>query len=174
MWSIVGGGWCGLLLAKELGARTSLSVVVLERGGPRKTADYFEGMDELDYAIRNRMMQDVSKETVTFRHTDPGTGRFRCGSSRLIPAGHRHGRIGRALERQHAAFSAGLLRDAHAHGGALWRGAPARRPCHAGLGHHVQRARALLHARGAAAGDFGRGSGWPRRSAIRRRIRRRR
>ena len=26
-------------------------------------------MDELDYAIRNRMMQDVSKETVTFRHT---------------------------------------------------------------------------------------------------------
>ena len=58
---IVGGGWTGLLLAKELGARTSLSVVVLERGASRKTADYFEGMDELDYAIRNRMMQDVSK-----------------------------------------------------------------------------------------------------------------
>ncbi len=66
---IVGGGWTGLLLAKELGARTSQSVVVLERGGPRQTADYFEGMDELDYAIRNRMMQDVSRETVTFRHT---------------------------------------------------------------------------------------------------------
>jgi gluconate 2-dehydrogenase alpha chain len=66
---IVGGGWSGLLMAKELGARTPLSVVVLERGGPRKTADYFDGMDELDYAIRNRMMQDVSKETVTFRHT---------------------------------------------------------------------------------------------------------
>ena len=66
---IVGGGWSGLLLAKELGARTSLSVAVLEKGGPRKTADYFDGMDELDYAIRNRMMQDVSKETVTLRHT---------------------------------------------------------------------------------------------------------
>jgi gluconate 2-dehydrogenase alpha chain len=66
---IVGGGWTGLLLAKELGARTSQSVVVLERGGPRQTADYFEGMDELDYAIRLRLMQDVSKETVTFRHT---------------------------------------------------------------------------------------------------------
>jgi gluconate 2-dehydrogenase alpha chain len=65
---IVGAGWSGLLLTKELGARTPLSVVVLERGGRRKTADYFEGMDELDYAIRNRMMQDVSKETVTFRH----------------------------------------------------------------------------------------------------------
>ena len=65
---IVGGGWAGLLMAKELGARTGLSIVVLERGGPRKTADYFEGMDELDYAIRLRMMQDVSKETVTFRN----------------------------------------------------------------------------------------------------------
>jgi gluconate 2-dehydrogenase alpha chain len=67
--AIAGGGWAGLLLAKELGARTGLSVVVLERGGPRKTADYFEGMDELDYAIRLRMMQDPSKETVTFRNT---------------------------------------------------------------------------------------------------------
>jgi gluconate 2-dehydrogenase alpha chain len=67
--AIAGGGWTGLMLAKELGARTGLSVVVLERGGPRKTADYFDGMDELDYAIRNRMMQDVSKETATFRHT---------------------------------------------------------------------------------------------------------
>jgi len=66
---IIGGGWTGLLLAKELGARTSLSVVVLERGASRKTSDYFEGMDELDYAIRNRMMLDVSKETVTFRHS---------------------------------------------------------------------------------------------------------
>jgi gluconate 2-dehydrogenase alpha chain len=66
---ILGGGWSGLLMAKELGARTPLSIVVLERGKPRKTADYFDGMDELDYAIRNRMMQDASKETATFRHS---------------------------------------------------------------------------------------------------------
>ena len=65
---IVGGGWAGLLMAKELGARTGLSIVVLERGGPRKTADYFDGMDELDFSIRMRLMQDVSKETVTFRN----------------------------------------------------------------------------------------------------------
>jgi gluconate 2-dehydrogenase alpha chain len=67
--AIVGGGWSGLLLAKELGARTGLSVVVLERGPARKTADYFDGMDELDYSIRHRMMQDVSRETATLRHT---------------------------------------------------------------------------------------------------------
>ncbi|MGH9355575.1 MAG: NAD(P)-binding protein, partial [Terriglobia bacterium] len=48
---IVGGGWTGLLMAKELGSRTPLSVVVLERGGPRQTADYLDDMDELDYAV---------------------------------------------------------------------------------------------------------------------------
>jgi gluconate 2-dehydrogenase alpha chain len=66
---IVGGGWTGLLMAKELGSRTTLSVVVLERGGLRKTNDYGDDMDELDYAIRLRMMQDASHETVTLRHT---------------------------------------------------------------------------------------------------------
>ena len=65
---IVGGGWAGLLMAKELGARTSLSIVVLERGPSRQSSDYPADMDELDYAIRLRMMQDLSKETVTLRH----------------------------------------------------------------------------------------------------------
>lgn len=65
---IVGGGWTGLLMAKELSAQVPLSIVVLERGGPRKTDEYGEDMDELDYAIRLRMMQDASRETVTFRH----------------------------------------------------------------------------------------------------------
>ncbi len=65
---IIGGGWTGLLIAKELGSRTALSVVVLERGGPRKTDEYGDDMDELDYTIRLRMMQDVSQEAVTLRH----------------------------------------------------------------------------------------------------------
>jgi gluconate 2-dehydrogenase alpha chain len=65
---IVGGGWTGLLMAKELGSRTSLSIVVLERGVSRRTEDYADDMDELDYAVRLRMMQDLSQETVTFRH----------------------------------------------------------------------------------------------------------
>jgi gluconate 2-dehydrogenase alpha chain len=65
---IIGGGWAGLLMAKELGSRTGLSIVVLERGIPRQTSDYADAMDELDYAIRMRMMQDLSQETVTLRH----------------------------------------------------------------------------------------------------------
>ena len=65
---IVGGGWTGLLIAKELGSRTSLNIVVLERGPSRGPSDYATDMDELDYAIRLRMMQDLSKETVTLRH----------------------------------------------------------------------------------------------------------
>jgi len=37
--AIVGGGWTGLAMAKEITGRTSLSVLILERGAPRKTAD---------------------------------------------------------------------------------------------------------------------------------------
>lgn len=66
--AIIGGGWTGLLTAKELGSRTSLSVAVLERGGTRDKAEYLSGMDELDYAIRLHMMQDPAEQTVTLRH----------------------------------------------------------------------------------------------------------
>jgi gluconate 2-dehydrogenase alpha chain len=67
---VVGGGWTGLLMAKELGSRTSASVVVLERGGTRKTTDYFNTMDELENYVRLRMIQDFSSETVTLRHNN--------------------------------------------------------------------------------------------------------
>jgi len=67
---IVGGGWTGLLLAKEITSRTSLSVVVLERGGnAARPAEYATKMDELDYNIRLRMMQNLADETVTHRHS---------------------------------------------------------------------------------------------------------
>jgi len=65
---VIGGGWTGLLMAKELASRTALSIVVLERGKQRQAGDYFATMDELDYAIRLQMMQDPSQETVTVRH----------------------------------------------------------------------------------------------------------
>jgi gluconate 2-dehydrogenase alpha chain len=44
-----------------------LSVVGLERGKERKTEDYFMVHDELRYAQRYELMQDLSKETITFR-----------------------------------------------------------------------------------------------------------
>ena len=66
---VIGGGWTGLLMAHQLGARTSLSVAVLERGGPRQSADYAGGMDELEFNVRYRMMQDYGQETVTLRYT---------------------------------------------------------------------------------------------------------
>jgi gluconate 2-dehydrogenase alpha chain len=64
---IVGGGWTGLLMANEIAGRTPLSVLVLERGNPVRS--YATAMDELDYSIRYRMMQNIADETITHRHT---------------------------------------------------------------------------------------------------------
>ena len=106
---IAGGGFVGLTLAKEITARTSLSVVVLERGQPRKLSDYAAGMDELDQALRYRMMQNLAEETATHRHSarasavpirqygsfNPGTGVGGAGehwggiSYRFYPEGFR-------------------------------------------------------------------------------------
>jgi gluconate 2-dehydrogenase alpha chain len=66
---IIGGGWTGLLMAKELAARTPHSIVILERGGPRNLASYSADMDELDYFVRMHMMQDPSLDTVTLRYS---------------------------------------------------------------------------------------------------------
>ncbi|MED4751550.1 GMC family oxidoreductase [Brevibacillus choshinensis] len=63
---IVGVGWGGGVIASEL-TKQGLSVVGLERGKERKTEDYFMVHDELRYAMRYEMMQDLSKETITFR-----------------------------------------------------------------------------------------------------------
>ncbi|RNB79422.1 GMC family oxidoreductase [Brevibacillus nitrificans] len=63
---IVGVGWGGGIIASEL-TKQGLIVVGLERGKERKTEDYFMVHDELRYAMRYEMMQDLSKETITFR-----------------------------------------------------------------------------------------------------------
>jgi gluconate 2-dehydrogenase alpha chain len=65
---IVGAGWTGLLMAKELVTRSALKVTVLERGASHQAREYVDGMDELDYGLRVKMMQDISQETITFRH----------------------------------------------------------------------------------------------------------
>ncbi|NIK71657.1 MULTISPECIES: GMC family oxidoreductase [unclassified Paenibacillus] len=65
---IVGMGWVGGIIAAEL-TKAGISVVGLERGKSRDTQDYYHVHDELRYAARYELMQDLSKETVTFRNT---------------------------------------------------------------------------------------------------------
>src|ERR1035438_4766191 len=67
--AIVGGGWTGLTMAREITSRTGVEVVVLERGKSRKLSDYSANMDEVDYGIRLRTMQNISEETITHRWT---------------------------------------------------------------------------------------------------------
>jgi gluconate 2-dehydrogenase alpha chain len=67
---LVGVGWTGAILAKEL-TQAGLKVVGLERGRMRNTVPDFQspGMhDELKYAVRYDLMQDTASETVTFRN----------------------------------------------------------------------------------------------------------
>ncbi len=66
---IVGMGWVGGIIAAEL-TKAGISVVGLERGKSRSTQDYYHVHDELRYASRYELMQDLSKETVTFRNTE--------------------------------------------------------------------------------------------------------
>lgn len=66
---IAGGGWTGLLMAQEIATRTSLEVVVLERGPQRTILDYMSGMDEVDHGLRWKMMQNIADETITHRHS---------------------------------------------------------------------------------------------------------
>ena len=67
---IIGLGWTGAIMAKEL-TDAGLSVVVLERGPARDTAPDFEYpriVDELKHAVRGDLWQPLARETVTVRH----------------------------------------------------------------------------------------------------------
>ncbi|WP_239616629.1 GMC family oxidoreductase [Cohnella mopanensis] len=66
---IVGMGWVGGIIAAEL-TKAGHQVVGIERGKSRGTQDYYHVHDELRYATRYELMQDLSKETVTFRNTE--------------------------------------------------------------------------------------------------------
>src|SRR5262245_32918689 len=68
---IVGLGWTGGILAKEL-AEAGLKVVALERGGMRSTEkDYAvpNVRDELRYVIRHDLMQNTARDTLTIRNS---------------------------------------------------------------------------------------------------------
>jgi gluconate 2-dehydrogenase alpha chain len=67
---VVGVGLSGSILAKEL-AEAGLHVVGLERGRWRDTDPDFampHAHDELRYVKRHELMQDLSRETITFRN----------------------------------------------------------------------------------------------------------
>jgi len=67
---IVGFGWTGAILAKEL-TQAGLKVVALERGEYRDTypdGAYPNTIDELTYSVRKKLFNDLSKNTVSIRH----------------------------------------------------------------------------------------------------------
>jgi len=81
---IVGMGWTGGILAKELGP-TGLKIAVLERGGTRSTQNDFSVpliRDELRFSQRHDLMMDVSKDTYTIRNkpSEPALPMRRLGS----------------------------------------------------------------------------------------------
>ncbi|WP_373895530.1 GMC family oxidoreductase [Virgibacillus natechei] len=64
---VVGVGWAGGVIAAEL-AKAGVQVVGLERGENRDTSDFQMVHDEYRYDVRYELMQDLSKETITFRN----------------------------------------------------------------------------------------------------------
>lgn len=64
----VGVGWTGGIIAAEC-AKEGLKVVGLERGRERGTEDFSIVHDEYRYAVRYELMQDLSRETITFRNS---------------------------------------------------------------------------------------------------------
>lgn len=63
----VGAGWTGGIVAAEA-TKEGHTVVSLERGREMTKADYQNIHDELKYSIRYELMQNLSKETLTFRN----------------------------------------------------------------------------------------------------------
>ena len=66
---VVGGDGRALLWRRKLSRVLAFRVLVLERGPARNPDDYMRTMDELDYAVRLRMMQNIAEETITHRHS---------------------------------------------------------------------------------------------------------
>src|SRR6266436_2737997 len=141
---IVGLGWTGGILAKEL-ADTNLSIVVLERGAPRDTNPDFmypTVHDELRYAQRHELMQNVSRETLTFRNTASEIALPMRQLGSFLP-GEGVGGAG-VHERRDLAVVALGPGAAQAHPRPLRQGRHSARYEPAGLGGLLRRARALL------------------------------
>src|SRR5260221_13779385 len=67
---IVGLGWTGGILAKEL-TEAGLKGVALERGAPRTSENDYSLpniRDELRYVVRHDLMQNTARDTITVRN----------------------------------------------------------------------------------------------------------
>ena len=67
---IVGLGWTGGILAKEL-TEAGLKVVALERGSMRTSENDYalpNIRDELRYVVRHDLMQNTARDTITVRN----------------------------------------------------------------------------------------------------------
>ncbi|HLQ72314.1 MAG TPA: GMC family oxidoreductase, partial [Bacillota bacterium] len=64
---VVGMGWAGGIISAEL-AKAGKQVVGLERGEDRSTEDFQMIHDEYRYENRDELMQNLAKETLTFRN----------------------------------------------------------------------------------------------------------
>lgn len=71
----IGFGLVGSTIANELGKRSSLSMVALERGPFHDTFPDFiqDHFDEWRYAVQSGLFMDLSKETITFRNNSGQT-----------------------------------------------------------------------------------------------------
>jgi gluconate 2-dehydrogenase alpha chain len=65
---IIGSGWAGMVMAKEIVTRTALNVVMLERGPARNISQYADGMDEIN-TRRVGLLQNPADQTITHRHS---------------------------------------------------------------------------------------------------------
>ena len=102
---IVGLGWTGGILAKEL-TEAGLKVVALERGAMRSSENDYSLpniRDELRYVVRHDLMQNTARDTITVRN-DPKQDALPMRLARLIPARRGGRRLRRALERAHLAL----------------------------------------------------------------------
>ena len=103
---IVGLGWTGGILAKEL-AETGLSIVVLERGGPRDTnPDFTYPTFTTSCATRSATIDAgrLTRDADFPQHHE--RDRPADAAARLVPARRRRGRRRRPLERSDVAVAA--------------------------------------------------------------------
>ena len=135
---VVGVGWTGSILAREL-TKAGLKVVGLERGPRRTPGEDFTvpGIrDDLKYAVRQELFQDTQMETMSLRHAraEMALPIRRLGA--LLPGTGWRGR--RALERRYVAAAADRSQAAHASARTLRSASYPRRYDDHGLSHQLR------------------------------------